>query len=126
MSYHTSSFLNTNQHNQAAEEKQRKQEMGRSKDQDAANKSSTSTSGTIQVPTAITVDAIGEELIDNEAPPLIDTTVPHTAAALEAADLVLYLLDSRDPLSYRNSFVEQAIGDKPLAYVLNKIGLFLL
>lgn len=60
--------------------------------------------------------------IDDEAPPLIDTTIPDTVAAIQAADVVLYVLDARDPLSYRSSFVEKIVGEKPLFFILNKIG----
>jgi hypothetical protein len=57
----------------------------------------------------------------DEAPPLIDTTIPNTAAALEVADLVIEILDARDPLSYRSEFLEKEVN-KPLLFVLNKTG----
>lgn len=60
--------------------------------------------------------------IDDEAPPLIDTTIPDTAAAIQAADVVIQVLDARDPLSYRSSFIDNVVGDKPLFIILNKIG----
>lgn len=59
-------------------------------------------------------------------PTLIDTTIPNTAAALQIADVVICVLDARDPLSYRSTFVEGMLGNTPLVYVLNKIGEFLL
>jgi hypothetical protein len=57
----------------------------------------------------------------DEAPPLIDTTIPNTATALEVADLVIEILDARDPLSYRSEFLEKKVN-KPLLFVLNKTG----
>ena len=55
-------------------------------------------------------------------PLLVDTTIPSTAAALQAADVVITILDARDPLSYRSTYIEGILGNTPLLYVLNKIG----
>jgi nuclear GTP-binding protein len=79
---------------------------------------------TLTTPIAVTAGSGYGAATDNEAPPLIDTSVPHTAAALNAADIVLYILDARDPLSYRSAFIENTIGEKPMLYILNKIGEF--
>jgi nuclear GTP-binding protein len=59
---------------------------------------------------------------EDEAPLLIDTTIPNTDTALQVADVVINVLDARDPLSYRSTYVEGTLGDTPLLYVLNKIG----
>ena len=59
---------------------------------------------------------------EDEVPLLIDTTIPNTAAALQVADVVISVLDARDPLLYRSTYVEGTLGNTPLLYVLNKIG----
>jgi nuclear GTP-binding protein len=59
---------------------------------------------------------------EDEVPLLIDTTIPNTAAALQVADVVISVLDARDPLSYRSTYVEGTLSNTPLLYVLNKIG----
>jgi nuclear GTP-binding protein len=79
---------------------------------------------TITVPIAVITGGSHGPTTDTEAPPLIDTSVPHTAAALNASDVVLYILDARDPLSYRSAFIENTVGEKPMLYILNKIGEF--
>ena len=57
----------------------------------------------------------------DDAPTLIDTSIPTTAAALDAADAILYLLDARDPWSFRSIAVEEATS-KPILFVLTKTG----
>lgn len=64
--------------------------------------------------------------MDDEVPPLIDTSIPNTAAALQVADVVICVLDARDPLSYRSAFVERIVTDKPLFFILNKVGMCVL
>lgn len=58
----------------------------------------------------------------DEAPLLIDTTVPNLKAALDTADVVVHVLDARDPLSFRSAFVELESKSKKQVFVLNKIG----
>ncbi|SRR5258706_7324701 len=58
----------------------------------------------------------------DEVPLLIDTTVPNLKAALETADVVIHVLDARDPLSFRSAFVERESKSKKQVFVLNKIG----
>ena len=46
-------------------------------------------------------------------------------AVLDAADVVVEILDARDPLAYRSSHVEEVVkgkDDKKMVLVLNKIG----
>lgn len=60
--------------------------------------------------------------VDDDAPILIDTSIPTTAAALDAANVILYLLDARDPWSFRSIYVEEATT-KPILFVLTKTDL---
>lgn len=81
-----------------------------------------STSGTaITAPITVT-SGRGQAAMELDVPLLIDTGAPHTAAALDTADIILHILDSRDPLSFRSAFIEESVRDKPLLYILNKIG----
>lgn len=58
----------------------------------------------------------------DEVPLLIDTTIPNLKAALDTADVVIHVLDARDPLSFRSAFVEHNSKSKKQVFVLNKIG----
>ena len=58
----------------------------------------------------------------DEVPLLIDTTVPNLKAAIDTADVVVHILDARDPLSFRSAFVERESKSKKQVFVLNKIG----
>ena len=58
----------------------------------------------------------------DEVPLLIDTTVPNLKAALDTADVVVHVLDARDPPSFRSAFVERESNRKKQVFVLNKIG----
>lgn len=59
---------------------------------------------------------------DDEAPLLIDTTVPDLNTALDIADIVIHVLDARDPPAYRSEFVEKLVEGKHQIFLLNKIG----
>jgi nuclear GTP-binding protein len=57
-------------------------------------------------------------------PPLIPD-LPHLAAVLDKADVVIEVLDARDPLAYRSQSLETRVASKEgqkLLIVLNKIG----
>jgi nuclear GTP-binding protein len=59
------------------------------------------------------------------APPLLNPDLPHLAAVLDKADVVIEVLDARDPLSHRSSALEARVASKEgqkLLLVLNKIG----
>jgi nuclear GTP-binding protein len=59
------------------------------------------------------------------APPLLNTDLPHLAAVLDKADVVIEVLDARDPLVHRSSALEARVASKEgqkLLLVLNKIG----
>ncbi|PSS32011.1 hypothetical protein PHLCEN_2v2253 [Hermanssonia centrifuga] len=65
-----------------------------------------------------------EENGDNEAPGLINPEWPSLKAVLDAADIVIEVLDARDPLAYRNAHVEQLVKENDsqnLLFILNKI-----
>ena len=107
---------------QAEEEKQRRKgakkqaaTAGASDDigADMAGVSALAVPATNAPPAAMDVD---------EVPVLIDTTVPNLKAALAAADVVVHVLDARDPLSFRSAFVERESKGKKQVFVLNKIG----
>ena len=53
--------------------------------------------------------------------------LPHLAAVLDKADVVIEILDARDPLSYRSKALETQVSLKEgqrLLLVLNKIGAY--
>ena len=62
------------------------------------------------------------EVEADDVPLLIDTTAPNLRAALDAADVVVHVLDARDPLSFRSAFMERESKSKKQVFVLNKIG----
>jgi nuclear GTP-binding protein len=62
-----------------------------------------------------------EEELDDQVPMLVNPDLVHLKAVLDEADVVIELLDCRDPLSYRNAQLEKVVGKK-LVFVLNKIG----
>ncbi|KAI0285084.1 hypothetical protein BGY98DRAFT_1093202 [Russula aff. rugulosa BPL654] len=60
----------------------------------------------------------------NGAPLLLNPDLPHLAAVLDKADVVIEVLDARDPLSYRSRALEARVASKEgqkLLLVLNKI-----
>lgn len=62
---------------------------------------------------------------DEDAPILLNPEYPHFQAIFEKSDVVLHVLDARDPLSFRSSQIESLIDKKPgqqLVFVLNKAG----
>ena len=57
---------------------------------------------------------------------LINRDLPNLKAVLEKADVVLELLDTRDPMAYRSQHIETLAGElgKKVLLVLTKIGAF--
>jgi nuclear GTP-binding protein len=58
-------------------------------------------------------------------PPLLNPDLPHLAAVLDKADVVIEVVDARDPLSHRSHALEARVASKEgqkLLLVLNKIG----
>ncbi|KAG8958085.1 hypothetical protein FRC03_009474 [Tulasnella sp. 419] len=70
-------------------------------------------------------DNSDEEMEDVEAPVLIDRSFPNLMTALDQADLVVQVLDARDPLVHRVLALEDILRkkNKPLLFLLNKIDL---
>jgi len=61
----------------------------------------------------------------NGEPLLLNPDLPHLATVLDKADVVIEVLDARDPLSYRSRALEARVASKEgqkLLLVLNKIG----
>ncbi|KAI0079950.1 hypothetical protein K474DRAFT_1658485 [Panus rudis PR-1116 ss-1] len=58
---------------------------------------------------------------DEEAPILLNPDLPNLKAVLDKADVVIELLDARDPLAFRSDAIENAAGSKKLLFVLNKV-----
>ncbi|KAJ3760503.1 GTP-binding protein, partial [Lentinula raphanica] len=61
---------------------------------------------------------------DEDAPVLINRDLPHLQAVLNQADVVVEVLDARDPLPFRSSYLEELISSKTnrqTLFVLNKI-----
>ena len=89
---------------------------GRTKTLPSKSKKSTSAASTI------------EEEETSRVPPLMNPELPHLAAVLDKADVVIELLDARDPLSYRSKALETQVSLKEgqrLLLVLNKIGAYI-
>ncbi|KAF5357661.1 hypothetical protein D9758_007467 [Tetrapyrgos nigripes] len=65
-----------------------------------------------------------EEDEDEGVPMLINRDLPHLQAVLDQSDIIIQVLDARDPLSFRSSHLEQVVASKPgkkMMFVLNKI-----
>ncbi|KAG8762869.1 hypothetical protein FRC11_007467 [Ceratobasidium sp. 423] len=62
---------------------------------------------------------------DDDAPVLIDSSLPNLGSVLDSAHVVLYVLDARDPQSFRNIELEKVLREKnkPLVVVLTKTDL---
>ena len=61
----------------------------------------------------------------DDAPLLLNPDLPHLAAVLDKADVVIEVLDARDPLAHRSSALEARVESKKgqkLLLLLNKIG----
>ena len=61
---------------------------------------------------------------EEEVPILINRDLPTLQSVLEKADVVLEVVDARDPMVFRSEHVEQLAKDagKKVLLVLNKIG----
>ena len=68
-----------------------------------------------------------EEEASGVPPLLMNPELPHLAAVLDKADVVIELLDARDPLAHRSKALEAQVSLKEgqrLLLVLNKIGAY--
>jgi nuclear GTP-binding protein len=61
---------------------------------------------------------------EEDAPTLLNPDLPSLQAVIDQADVVLHVLDARDPLPYWSSSVEESTSKagKKTALVLGKIG----
>lgn len=60
---------------------------------------------------------------DEDAPILLNPDYPHFQAIFEKSDVILHVLDARDPLSFRSSQIESLVSKKSeqrIVFVLNK------
>jgi hypothetical protein len=64
----------------------------------------------------------------HEAPLLLNPDLPNLKAVVEKADVVLLVLDARDPVSYRLPHIEELVSANEkakLVFLINKIGALL-
>lgn len=97
----------------------------------ARKSSSKSTEGTLATKAGgasvfASASTAGDAAKDGAPPPVVlKPDLPHLAAVLDKADVVIEILDARDPLAHRSSALEARVaaseGHK-LLLVLNKIG----
>jgi nuclear GTP-binding protein len=61
---------------------------------------------------------------EEEAPVLFNHDLPNLLSVLEKADVILEVLDARDPLAFRSKHIEDIAAEKgkKILFVLNKIG----
>ncbi|KAF9474929.1 hypothetical protein BDN70DRAFT_884317 [Pholiota conissans] len=73
-------------------------------------------------PRAVVEEEESEEEED-EVPVLINRDLPNLKAVLEKADVVIEVLDARDPMAYRSKHIEETVKGmgKKFLFVLNKI-----
>ncbi|KDQ65029.1 hypothetical protein JAAARDRAFT_167869 [Jaapia argillacea MUCL 33604] len=64
------------------------------------------------------VAVVGE--VEEDVPILLNPDLPNLKSVLDQADVVVEVLDARDPLPYRNSHLEKLVSGKRLLLVLNK------
>lgn len=69
------------------------------------------------------VEVAEEEDEEEEEPALFNRDLPDLQSVLDHADVVLQVLDCRDPLAFRSSKIED-IASKRIIFVLNKIGTY--
>lgn len=74
----------------------------------------------------LVVEEDEEEEEEEDVPVLINRDLPNLKAVMEKADVVLELLDTRDPMAYRSQHIEALAGElgKKVLFVLTKIGAF--
>ncbi len=63
-----------------------------------------------------------EEEEEEEVPVLVNRDLPTLKSVLEHADVLLEVLDCRDPLAFRSSELEKLAPSGRVVFLLNKIG----
>jgi len=74
---------------------------------------------------ASSASTAGDAAKDGAPPLVLNPDLPHLAAVLDKADVVIEILDARDPLAHRSNALEVRIAAKEgqkLLLLLNKIG----
>ncbi|KXN83537.1 hypothetical protein AN958_01246 [Leucoagaricus sp. SymC.cos] len=61
--------------------------------------------------------------VEEDIPILVNRDLPTLKTVLDVSDVLLEVLDARDPLPFRSSFLEKAMEGKKVILVLNKIDL---
>lgn len=108
------------------------EESGSQQDDDASDNGESSV-GVNAVPAARALTALKKKNVliieaddsdEEEEPLLVDPLIPDLRTALDKADVWLHVLDARDPLTHRSTFIESIAlqKNKKLVFLLNKIG----
>jgi len=63
-----------------------------------------------------------ENADEEEAPTLVNPGLPNLKTVLDSSDVLLEVLDARDPLPFRSTDLEKRMEGKKILLVLNKIG----
>lgn len=74
---------------------------------------------------SIAKDSSLQKQNEDEAPMLLNPDLPSLKAVLEKADVVLHVLDARDPHSFLVPHIEEFVSENKkgkIVYILNKIG----
>lgn len=59
---------------------------------------------------------------EEEAPNLVNRDMPNLKTVLDGSDVLLEVIDARDPLPFRSQCLEKEMEGKKVLLVLNKIG----
>jgi nuclear GTP-binding protein len=75
-------------------------------------------------PKPVEVEEEDEEEEENDVPVLINRDLPNLKSALDSADVIIQVLDARDPMSCRSQHLETLAKEngKKMLLVVNKIG----
>lgn len=60
--------------------------------------------------------------VEEDIPVLLNRDLPNLKAVLDLADVVIQVLDARDPLRCRSAHIEEASKEKKILLVLNRTG----
>jgi nuclear GTP-binding protein len=68
---------------------------------------------------------VEDDELDDEVPLLINRNLPTLRTVVDESDIIIEVLDARDPLPFRSMYLEELIASKPgkrILLVLTKIG----